>query len=124
MSPAQLVRDVTGPHPSDILLSMGVLCVLGAADVTSVLVRSSLVQLGTPDEMRGRISAVNSLFIGTSNQLGEVESGATASWFGIVPATIIGGVGSIEVGEARTQRRSDSTGSGGSKIGEHEPLPG
>jgi hypothetical protein len=63
--------------------------------VTSVVVRSSLVQLETPDEMRGRVSAVNSLFIGTSNQLGEFESGVTASWFGIIPATILGGVGSI-----------------------------
>lgn len=81
----------------NILLSVGILCVLGAADVTSVVVRSSLVQLETPDEMRGRVSAVNSLFIGTSNQLGEFESGITASWFGIVPATIIGGIGSIVV---------------------------
>jgi hypothetical protein len=51
----------------------------------------------TPDEMRGRVSAVNSLFIGTSNQLGEFESGVTASWFGIIPATIIGGVGSVVI---------------------------
>ena len=56
------------------------------------------MQIETPDEMRGRVSAVNSLFIGTSNQLGEFESGVTASWFGIVPATIIGGVvGSIVI---------------------------
>ena len=53
-----------------------------------MVVRSSLVQLETPDEMRGRVSAVNSLFIGTSNQLGEFESGVTASWFGLIPATI------------------------------------
>ena len=79
------------------LFSMGVLCVLGAADVTSVVVRSSLVQLETPDEMRGRVSAVNSLFIGTSNQLGQFESGVTAAWFGVVPATVLGGVGSILV---------------------------
>ena len=78
-------------------LSMGILCVLGAADVTSVVVRASLVQLETPDEMRGRVSAVNSLFIGTSNQLGQFESGVTAAWFGLIPATIIGGVGSILV---------------------------
>jgi MFS family permease len=81
----------------NIFLSMGILCVLGAADVTSVVVRSSLVQMETPDEMRGRVSAVNSLFIGTSNQLGEFESGITASWFGIIPATILGGIGSIVV---------------------------
>jgi MFS family permease len=81
----------------NVLLSMVILCVLGAADVTSVVVRSSLVQMETPDEMRGRVSAVNSLFIGTSNQLGEFESGVTASWFGVIPATIIGGVGSIVI---------------------------
>ena len=81
----------------NVWLSMAILCVLGAADVTSVVVRSSLVQLETPDEMRGRVSAVNSLFIGTSNQLGEFESGVTASWFGIIPATTVGGVGSIVI---------------------------
>jgi MFS family permease len=79
------------------LLSMGVLCILGAADVTSVVVRQSLVQLETPDEMRGRVSAVNSLFIGTSNQLGQFESGVTAAWFGVIPATVLGGVGSIVI---------------------------
>ncbi len=81
----------------NVWLSMAILSILGAADVTSVVVRSSLVQLETPDEMRGRVSAVNSLFIGTSNQLGEFESGVTASWFGIVPATILGGLGSIVI---------------------------
>ena len=81
----------------NVLVSMAVLCVLGAADVISVVVRSSLVQLETPDEMRGRVSAVNALFIGTSNQLGEFESGVTASWWGLIPATIVGGVGSILV---------------------------
>jgi MFS family permease len=81
----------------DVWLSMAILCVSGAADVSSVVVRHSLVQMETPDEMRGRVSAVSSLFIGTSNQLGEFESGVTASWFGVVPATIIGGVGSIIV---------------------------
>ena len=81
----------------NLLLSLGFLCVLGAADVTSVVVRASLVQLETPDEMRGRVSAVNSLFIGTSNQLGQFESGVTAAWFGLVPATVFGGIGSIVV---------------------------
>jgi len=79
------------------MLSMAILCVLGAADVVSVVVRSSLVQLETPDKMRGRVSAVNSLFIGTSNQLGQFESGVTASWWGVIPATVIGGIGSIVV---------------------------
>lgn len=79
----------------NIALSLGFLCILGAADVTSVVIRTSLVQLETPDEMRGRVSAVNSLFVGTSNQLGQFESGVTATWFGLVPATVIGGVGSV-----------------------------
>jgi MFS family permease len=80
-----------------LVFSMGTLCLLGAADVVSVVVRASLVQLETPDALRGRVSAVNSLFIGSSNQLGEFESGVTATWFGVVPATILGGVGSILV---------------------------
>ena len=63
-------------------LSMALLVVLGAADVISVVIRGALVQLETPDAMRGRVSAVNSLFVGTSNQLGEFESGITAAWFG------------------------------------------
>jgi len=80
------------------VLSFAALLVLGAADIVSVVIRSSLVQLQTPDEMRGRVGAVNALFIGTSNQLGEFESGLTASWWGIGPATVIGGVGTLIVG--------------------------
>jgi MFS family permease len=79
------------------LLSLATLAVLGAADVISVVIRHSLVQIETPDEMRGRVSAVNSLFIGTSNQLGEFESGITAACFGTVLAVLIGGVGTIIV---------------------------
>jgi MFS family permease len=79
------------------MLSLGMLVVLGAADVISVVIRTSLVQIGTPDEMRGRVSAVNSMFIGTSNQLGEFESGLTAALFGVVPAVLIGGIGTIIV---------------------------
>ncbi len=82
---------------SSFLLSLGILVVLGAADVISVVIRSTLVQIGTPDEMRGRVSAVNSIFIGTSNQLGEFESGVTAALFGLVPAVLIGGAGTIVV---------------------------
>jgi len=77
------------------LLSLTALAVLGAADVISVVIRHSLVQIETPDEMRGRVSAVNSLFIGTSNQLGEFESGITAAWFGAVFSVLIGGIGTI-----------------------------
>jgi MFS family permease len=79
------------------VLSLGALVLLGAADVISVVIRSSLVQIKTPDAMRGRVSAVNSMFIGTSNQLGEFESGLTAALFGVVPAVLIGGVGTIVV---------------------------
>jgi MFS family permease len=78
-------------------LSLAALAVLGAADMVSVVVRASLVQLDTPDEMRGRVSAVNSIFIGTSNQLGEFESGVTAAWFGTVPAVVLGGVCTLVV---------------------------
>lgn len=79
------------------LLSMGTLVVLGAADVISVVIRNSLVQMETPDAMRGRVSAVHSMFIGTSNQLGEFESGVTAALFGVVPAVLLGGVGTVVV---------------------------
>jgi MFS family permease len=82
---------------SNIVLSMLALAALGASDVISVVVRMSLVQLQTPDEMRGRVGAINALFIGTSNQLGEFESGMTAGLLGAVPAVLIGGVGTIAV---------------------------
>ncbi|PRH86234.1 MFS transporter [Labrys okinawensis] len=78
-------------------LSLPALMVMGAADVVSVVVRSTLVQLGTPDAMRGRVSAVNAMFIGTSNQLGEFESGVTAALFGPVEAVVLGGLGTILV---------------------------
>ena len=71
--------------------------VLGASDTISVVVRLSLVQLRTPDEMLGRVSAVNSLFIGTSNQLGEFESGLTAGWWGAQPAVLVGGCATIAI---------------------------
>jgi hypothetical protein len=79
-------------------LSLAALIALGAADIVSVVIRGSLVQLQTPDEMRGRVNAVNGLFIGTSNQLGEAESGLTAAWWGTVPATVVGGIGTLIVG--------------------------
>jgi MFS family permease len=78
-------------------LSLAMLILLGGADVISVVIRASLVQMGTPDAMRGRVSAVNSLFIGTSNQLGQFESGLTAAWLGTVPAVLLGGVGTVVV---------------------------
>lgn len=78
-------------------LSLGVLVVLGAADMISMVIRGAFVQLETPDAMRGRVSAVNGLFIGASNQLGEFESGLTAHLFGTVPAVVIGGAGTLLV---------------------------
>ena len=78
-------------------LSMVALFINGAVDMVSVVVRQTLVQLDTPDEMRGRVSAVNSIFIGASNQLGEFESGATAALFGPVGAVVVGGVGTLAV---------------------------
>jgi MFS family permease len=80
-----------------VVLSLILLATLGAADMVSVVIRRVLVQVATPDEMRGRVSAVESAFIGASNELGEFESGITAAWFGVVPAVILGGVGTIAV---------------------------
>jgi len=81
----------------NLVVSLIALAVLGASDTVSVVVRLSLVQLRTPDAMLGRVSAVNSLFIGTSNQLGEFESGLTAGWWGAQRAVLIGGVATIAV---------------------------
>jgi MFS family permease len=80
-----------------IWLSLPALAIMGAADMVSVVIRVSLVQLGTPDDMRGRVGAVNYLFVNASNQLGEFESGITAALFGAVPAAILGGLGTIAV---------------------------
>jgi hypothetical protein len=63
----------------------------------SVVIRATLVQVATPDEMRGRVNAVDMIFIGASNELGQFESGLTASWFGTVPSVVIGGVGTLVV---------------------------
>ncbi len=81
-------------------LSLVALAITGAADMVSVVIRQTLVQLETPDAMRGRVSAVNSLFIGGSNQLGEFESGATAAWLGPVGSVVLGGVGVLLVAAA------------------------
>lgn len=81
----------------NIWLSCAALVVIGASDMVSVVVRSSILQLATPPEMRGRVSAVNWLFLGASNEFGEYESGLTAHWWGAVRAVVIGGVGSMLV---------------------------
>jgi MFS family permease len=84
-------------------LSLGALVVMGAGDMVSVYIRHLLVQLETPDEIRGRVSAVNAVFIGASNELGEFESGITASWWGIVPAVVVGGAATVAVAAAWTR---------------------
>lgn len=81
----------------NIVVSLIALALTGAFDMVSVVVRSTMVQLGTPDHMRGRVSAVNAVFIGASNEVGQFESGITAQWFGTVPAVILGGVGTLIV---------------------------
>jgi hypothetical protein len=79
------------------LLSLGMLAIMGAADMMSVFVRASVVQLGTPDEMRGRVTAVHSLFVGTANELGDFRAGAAAAWLGAVPAVLAGGCATLVV---------------------------
>jgi MFS family permease len=79
------------------LLSLAVLALMGMSDAVSVVIRFSLVQIETPDAMRGRVSAINYLFVGSSNTLGEFESGAVAAWLGAVPAVLIGGIGSLVI---------------------------
>jgi MFS family permease len=79
------------------VLTMVALAAYGAADMVSVVIRDTLIQVGTPDLMRGRVSAVHSLFIGTSNQLGQFRAGLTAGWFGAVPAVVIGGGATLMV---------------------------
>ena len=78
-------------------LSLAALFALGALDMVSVVIRGALVQLDTPDEMRGRVSAVNAIFINTSSQLGEFESGMAAAWLGAVQATLLAGIGTLLV---------------------------
>jgi hypothetical protein len=78
-------------------LSLAALALAGAADMVSVYVRSTVVQLGTPDEMRGRVSAVHMLFVGASNELGEFRAGLVAAWLGAVPAALAGGLATLVV---------------------------
>src|SRR5450755_4755263 len=80
---------------TSLILSLVALFLIGASDMVSVIIRATLVQVATPDEMRGRVNAVDMLFIGVSNELGEFESGLTAQWFGTVPAVVLGGIGTL-----------------------------
>src|SRR5437667_2210419 len=81
----------------NLALSLAALAAMGACDMVSVIIRHTMLQLATPDDMRGRVSAVNSVFIGVSNEVGQFESGITAQWFGTVPAVILGGVGTMVI---------------------------
>jgi MFS family permease len=81
----------------NLMLSLAALLLLGASDMVSVIIRATLTQLATPDEMRGRVTAVDMIFIGTSNEFGQFESGVTAQWFGTVPAVVLGGIGTLVV---------------------------
>jgi MFS family permease len=81
----------------NLALSLAALVLLGAFDMVSVIIRHTVIQLGTPDEMRGRVSSVNMVFIGASNEVGQFESGITAQWFGTVPAVVLGGIGTLLV---------------------------
>jgi hypothetical protein len=78
-------------------LSLAALAIVGGADMFSVFIRHSLIQLATPDHMRGRVGSVNSLFISASNELGQFRAGLMAGWIGTVPAVIFGGVGALVV---------------------------
>jgi MFS family permease len=80
-----------------LVVSLIALLLVGATDMVSVIVRQMLIQMGTPDEMRGRVNAVDMVFIGASNELGQFESGLTAQWFGVVPAVVLGGLGTLVV---------------------------
>jgi MFS family permease len=80
-----------------LIVSLAAMFLLGACDMVSVIIRAMFVQIATPDEMRGRVNAIDMLFIGVSNELGEFESGLTAQWFGTVPAVVLGGVGTLIV---------------------------
>jgi MFS family permease len=91
------IATIVFGYSHSLALSLSALYIAGAADSISVIIRGSLLQLATPPEMRGRVSAVNSLFIGASNELGEFESGLTAQWWGAVRATVYGGIGAIAV---------------------------
>lgn len=91
------VATIIFAFSKELWLSILALFALGGFDMVSVVIRGSLVQLDTPDEMRGRVSAVNSIFINTSNQLGEFESGMLAAWLGASPAAAVGGIGTLIV---------------------------
>ncbi len=91
------VSTIVFAFSRNLALSMIALVFVGATDMVSVVIRGVFIQLATPDEMRGRVNAVDMIFIGTSNEVGSFESGITAAWLGLVPACVLGGVGAIVV---------------------------
>jgi hypothetical protein len=114
----------------NLALSLAALAALGALDMVSVIIRHTVIQLGTPDEMRGRVSSVNMVFIGASNEVGQFESGLTAQWFGTVPAVVLGGIGTVLVVAVwavlfpalrRVDRLPGATGSGDATLRRPDP---
>jgi MFS family permease len=91
------VATIVFAWSTSLALTLVALAVLGASDMFSIVIRQTLVQLETPDAMRGRVSAVNTLFVGTANRLGDFRAGLMAAWLGAVPAVLIGGVGILAV---------------------------
>jgi MFS family permease len=91
------VSTIVFAWSTSLALTLAALAVLGASDMFSIVIRQTLVQLETPDAMRGRVSAVNTLFVGTANRLGDFRAGLMAAWFGAAPAVLIGGLGILAV---------------------------
>ena len=91
------IATVVFAWSTSLVLTLAALALLGASDMVSIVIRQTLVQIETPDEVRGRVSAVNSLFVGTANRLGDFRAGAMAVWIGTVPAVLVGGVGILAV---------------------------
>jgi MFS family permease len=111
-----------------LIVSLIALVLVGASDMVSVVIRVTLVQLGTPDRMRGRVNAVDMIFIGASNELGQFESGLAAHWFGTVPSVILGGIGTLVVTALwawwfPALRRADNFAEGARTDAEPEPDP-
>src|ERR1019366_6731247 len=94
---AALMAIMVAHRPIRRRAGLTMLLTVAAFGVVSVIIRATLVQVATPDEMRGRVNGVDFLFIGVSNELGEFESGLTAQWFGTVPAVVLGGIGTLLV---------------------------
>jgi predicted MFS family arabinose efflux permease len=117
-------------YSTTLWLSVAALFLMGAADMVSVYVRGTLIQLRTPDEVRGRVNAVNMVFIGASNELGGFRAGTMAAWIGTVPAVVVGGVGTVLVGlgwlflfpELRRERRLDGKSPAPVPVAEEAPL--